>query len=67
MGTKLNSIFRKALDLEELSLEEGLYLYNEASLSELIFYADKIRKKLHPENIVSYIVDRNINLSNICA
>ncbi len=67
MCTKLNSIFRKALDLEELPLEEGLYLYDKASLSELMFHADKIRLKLHPVNIVSYIVDRNINLSNICA
>lgn len=66
MGNKLYSIFSKALDLEELTLEEGLYLYNEASLSELMLYADIIRKKLHPNNVVSYIVDRNINLSNIC-
>ncbi|MDD4148786.1 MAG: hypothetical protein PHE33_02040 [Bacteroidales bacterium] len=61
-----NKIIDKALNLNELSLEQGEYLYLNASLAELIFIADQIRKKLHPNNIVSYIIDRNINLANIC-
>ena len=28
--------------------------------------ADRIRRKLHPEGIVSYIIDRNINYTNFC-
>jgi cyclic dehypoxanthinyl futalosine synthase len=28
--------------------------------------ADSVRRKLHPENIVSYIIDRNINYTNFC-
>ncbi len=28
--------------------------------------ADRVRKRLHPGNVVSYIVDRNINYTNIC-
>ncbi len=65
--SKLKSqLLDKALNLEDLSAEEGLFLYNECSLAELAYVANKIQEKLHPENIVSYIIDRNINLSNIC-
>ena len=28
--------------------------------------ADAVRKRLHPEGVVTYIVDRNINYTNIC-
>ena len=61
-----NSIFRKALALNHLDFNEGLYLYNNSSLTELMLCADSIRKALHPNRNVSYIIDRNINLSNIC-
>ncbi len=36
-------------------------------LSALMYAADEIRKKLHPENIVTYIIDRNINITNVCS
>ncbi|MDD2385777.1 MAG: dehypoxanthine futalosine cyclase [Bacteroidales bacterium] len=61
-----DKIINKALTLNELNAEQGEYLYLNSSLSELIFVANEIRKKLHPNKIVSYIIDRNINLSNIC-
>ena len=28
--------------------------------------ADAVRRRLHPENVVSYIIDRNINYTNFC-
>ena len=40
--------------------------YKNAPLLELGAAADAIRKRLHPEGIVSYIVDRNINYTNVC-
>jgi len=61
-----SNLIDKALKLEFLSVEEGLDLYHSSSLSELTIIADLIRKKLHPDEFVSYIVDRNINLSNLC-
>ncbi len=61
-----NKIINKALTLKELNVEQGEYLYLNSSLSELIFVANEIRKKLHPNKIVSFIIDRNINSSNIC-
>ena len=35
-------------------------------LLELGAEADRVRRTLHPENIVTYIVDRNINYTNVC-
>lgn len=59
-------IIAQALDLQPLNLNEAEFLYNNSSFAELMFVANEIRKKIHPTNIVSYIIDRNINLSNIC-
>ena len=43
-----------------------LELYEKASLLELGRLADDVRWKLHPENVVTYIIDRNINYTNVC-
>ena len=43
-----------------------LELYERASLLELGQLADAERWRLHPENVVTYIIDRNINYTNVC-
>src|SRR2546430_6945622 len=43
-----------------------LELYEHASLLELGRQADAVRWTLHPENVVTYIIDRNINYTNVC-
>ncbi|HUL69874.1 MAG TPA: cyclic dehypoxanthinyl futalosine synthase [Gemmatimonadales bacterium] len=43
-----------------------LELYQRASLLELGQLADAERWRLHPENVVTYIIDRNINYTNVC-
>jgi cyclic dehypoxanthinyl futalosine synthase len=43
-----------------------LELYEKAPLLELGRLADETRWKLHPENVVTYIIDRNINYTNVC-
>ena len=63
---KIGDILYKASLLQPISKEEALYLYTNASLPELIYTANQIRKKLHPNNIVTWIVDRNVNITNIC-
>lgn len=45
---------------------EALRLLENAELLELGIYADRIRRKLHPEGVVSFVVDRNVNYTNIC-
>jgi cyclic dehypoxanthinyl futalosine synthase len=43
-----------------------LELYERTPLLELGRLADEVRWKLHPENVVTYIIDRNINYTNVC-
>jgi len=59
-------IYERALRLDPLTLEEGLMLYEQAPTSELMYLAWQIRQKLHPGNTVTWMIDRNINITNIC-
>ncbi len=43
-----------------------LDLYQNAPLLELGAMADERRRELHPDGVVTYIVDRNINYTNVC-
>jgi cyclic dehypoxanthinyl futalosine synthase len=49
-----------------ISSEEAVKLISNGDLKELGKRAYKIKKELHPENITSFIVDRNINYTNVC-
>ena len=40
--------------------------YTNAPLLELGAEADRVRQRLHPDGVVTYIVDRNINYTNVC-
>lgn len=62
----MQTITTKALQREDLTLEEGMFLYTHASLSELMFIANEIRKTIRPNNIVTWIIDRNVNITNVC-
>jgi len=62
----MKKLFTKAYNSEFLSLEEGLELYKNAKTSDLIFTANSIRKKIHPNNIVGWQIDRNVNITNAC-
>jgi len=59
-------IEKKVLAGERLAREEGIALLREADLLELGLLADAMRQRLHPEGIVTYIIDRNINYTNVC-
>ncbi len=52
--------------MKRIDSKEGLRLFNKMPLLELGKEADSIRKKLHPEDIVTFIIDRNINYTNVC-
>ncbi len=43
-----------------------LDFYTHAPLLELGAEADRIRQRMHPDNVVTYIIDRNINYTNVC-
>lgn len=59
-------LYRKALNLEFLSVDEGVMLFEEAPLAELMFVADELRKKQVPHGKVTWIIDRNVNTTNVC-
>ena len=62
----LERIARKVEDCERITAQEALVLHEEADLSTLAYLADRVRARLHPRGIVTYIVDRNINPTNVC-
>jgi cyclic dehypoxanthinyl futalosine synthase len=62
----LNNLYEKALNLEFLPAEEGLFLFKEAPLTELMHVADTLRKKQVPHGKVSWQIDRNVNTTNVC-
>jgi cyclic dehypoxanthinyl futalosine synthase len=49
-----------------LSPEEALFLYQSAPTWWLGRMADLVRRRKHPEGIVTYIIDRNVNYTNVC-
>ena len=51
---------------ERIGFTEALTLYNEADFHDLGHLAHQVRLAKHPGPIVTYVVDRNINYSNIC-
>ncbi|MCX8163890.1 MAG: dehypoxanthine futalosine cyclase [Aquificaceae bacterium] len=58
-------IYEKVIEGERLKQEEAIKLFDE-DVTSLGFLANEVRKRLHPENIVTFVVDRNINYTNIC-
>ena len=62
----LSELYQKALDLQFLSIEEGVFLFENAPLSELMFVANELRKKQVPHGKVTWQIDRNVNTTNVC-
>ena len=61
-----SELFKKALDNQFLTVNEGLFLYENAPLPELMHVANTLRKSKHPQNKVGWIIDRNVNITNVC-
>ncbi|MEZ5978450.1 MAG: cyclic dehypoxanthinyl futalosine synthase [Planctomycetota bacterium] len=53
-------------DGARISPEEALVLHERASLATLGALAHHVRRRLHPEPVVTYVVDRNVNPTNVC-
>ena len=52
--------------LEDKEAKEELAGLFDLNFLELASKADEVRRRLHPNDIVTYIVDRNINYTNVC-
>jgi len=56
----------KALDRVRLSTDDALSLLENGRLPELGWAADKVCSRIHPKPIRTYVIDRNINYTNVC-
>jgi len=50
----------------QLTRKQALDYFHSPDLIGLGFEADAVRRRLHPEGVVTYIIDRNINYTNFC-
>ena len=62
----LDTILNRAADGERLSASDGERLLREGTFFELGLAADAVRRRKHPDGVVTYIVDRNVNYTNVC-
>ncbi|MCC6181599.1 MAG: CofH family radical SAM protein [Bacteroidia bacterium] len=63
----VDSLLKRAENLEFLSIEEGMFLYQHASTSALMFVANQIRNiKKNNSPKVTWQIDRNLNTTNVC-
>ena len=62
----ISELLLRAANFEFLSAEQGLFLFKNASTSELMYTANELRKKQVPHNKVTWIIDRNVNTTNVC-
>ena len=60
------TLIQKALNLEFLTKEEGIRLFHEAPLADLCFAANEVRKHYRNDGKVTWIIDRNVNTTNVC-
>jgi cyclic dehypoxanthinyl futalosine synthase len=63
---KPSDLIKKALSGEFLGTDDAMMLWKSLSATELMFAGNDMRKRLHPENSVGWIIDRNVNITNIC-
>lgn len=63
---QLQALYQRALNFEFLSADEGVFLFEHAPLTELMYVANELRKKQVPHGKVTWIIDRNMNTTNVC-
>lgn len=63
---QLAKLYKRAHDFEFLSIQEGMFLFENAPLADLMNIADELRKKQIPHGKVTWQIDRNVNTTNVC-
>jgi cyclic dehypoxanthinyl futalosine synthase len=64
--TDIKSIKEKVFSKQRLDADDALFLFDQADLLELADLAGQRRRDLHPEPVVTFVSDRNINYTNVC-
>lgn len=63
---QLAELYERALRFDFLSADEGVFLFEHAPLTELMHIANELRKIQVPHGKVTWIIDRNVNTTNVC-
>jgi cyclic dehypoxanthinyl futalosine synthase len=63
---EIESILQRAADGGRITPDEALLLYTDAPFHPLGEAADAVRRRRYPDGIVTYLIDRNINYTNVC-
>lgn len=62
----VSDLLHRALRNEFLAAEEGVFLLERASTAELAYVGNALRQEKVPGNVVTWIIDRNSNTTNVC-
>jgi len=62
----LQELYKKSLDRLFLTAEEGVYLFEQAPTAELMSIGNTLRFRQKPQREVTWIIDRNLNTTNVC-
>ena len=62
----IDQALEKVFAGERIGPEDALMLLRSRELQKVGRAADFVRRKLHPEGVVSFLIDRNINYTNVC-
>ncbi|MEO6903874.1 MAG: CofH family radical SAM protein [Bacteroidia bacterium] len=70
----IQHLFKRALNFEFLSIQEGVFLFKNAPTADLIFVANELRKIQKPDSVlkdgiggkITWQIDRNVNTTNVC-
>ena len=62
----VREILNKSIAGERITADEGLMLLQSHDLAAIGSAADQFARRLHPENVRTYNIDRNINYTNVC-
>lgn len=66
MNYQISDLLHKALQRNFLSAEEGVFLFENAPTSELMYAGNALRQWHVPNQVVTWIIDRNSNTTNVC-
>ena len=63
---RTDDLLHRALRLDHLTAEEGVFLFENAATAELMYVGNALRQHHVPGNVVTWIIDRNSNTTNVC-
>ena len=65
-NSEIDGILQRGADGGRITPDEALLIYTDAPLHELGEAADAVRRRRYPDGVVTYLIDRNINYTNVC-